>query len=73
MDKNPCPYRIYVRQRSYCTVTTLIRLLDVHFGKAASIGRQMTENTVQNDGALWGTLSHSVPSAILMFKLLDKQ
>lgn len=43
------------------------------FGKAASTGRKMTENTVQNDGALWGMLSHSVPSAIFMFKLLDKQ
>lgn len=39
--------------------------MDEHFGKAASIGRQMTENTVQKDGALWGMLSHSVPSAIL--------
>lgn len=34
------------------TVTTLSRLWGEHFGKAASIGRQMTENTVQN-GALY--------------------
>lgn len=44
------------------------------FGKSGSTGESMTESTMESDRALLplGTPSHSVPSAICMFQLLEE-
>lgn len=56
-DKNACPHRVCVTSWSHFllddTVTALSGLWDEDFGKAASIAREMTENTVQSDGVLY--------------------
>lgn len=55
-------------------VSVFSKLWKGHLGRAASTGRQVTESTVQCDGALCplGVAGPSVSSTTLLFKLLEE-